>query len=296
MRSTILFSTLALTAASGLLSLGCDDAIRRGGGNDTETNPLSGEPDISILTTEIDFGDVSYGQNASESVTVENVGGADLTLTSIAATSPFTTSYTSSVVIGANSSQSLTVRYQPSEYADHTGVLTILCDDPDTGEASFEIPLYAHVITDEDGDGVDCEDAGGDDCDDDDAEVYPDAEEEWYDGTDQNCDGEDDYDQDGDFYQEISYNGKASNGGGDCNDANKDIYPGAPDDWYDTVDSTCDGESDWDQDNDGYDTTLGDHGTDCDDTDGNINPGVKEDTSKTPKVDDDCDGYIDEDD
>jgi Putative metal-binding motif len=48
---------------------------------------------------------------------------------------------------------------------------------------------------DQDGDQVgDCED----DCDDLDAGVYPGAADTWYDGVDSDCDGADDFDQDGD--------------------------------------------------------------------------------------------------
>ena len=47
--------------------------------------------------------------------------------------------------------------------------------------------------------------------------------------------------------------------------------PGAVDQWYDGVDSDCDGWSDYDRDDDGYDAvTYG--GDDCDDTDALISP------------------------
>ncbi len=106
------------------------------------------------------------------------------------------------------------------------------------------------------------------DCDDNNASINPDAVEIWYDGVDQNCDGADDYDQDGDGDRSIDYGGTdcddmnpntfndafmvyadadddgfgddgatelaciVSAGyaavGGDCNDANSTVYPGAP--------------------------------------------------------------------
>jgi hypothetical protein len=48
----------------------------------------------------------------------------------------------------------------------------------------------------------------------------------------------------------------------DCDDDDPTVFPGAPDAWYDEVDSDCAGNDDYDQDGDG--STLED---DCDDTD-----------------------------
>jgi hypothetical protein len=42
----------------------------------------------------------------------------------------------------------------------------------------------------------------------------PGASETWYDGLDGDCDGSDDYDQDGDGFKSSSY------GGSDCDDTN----------------------------------------------------------------------------
>jgi len=72
----------------------------------------------------------------------------------------------------------------------------------------------------------------------------------------------------------------------DCDDDDSSIYPGAPDDWYDGIDSNCDGADDWDQDGDGY--RSGDHGgSDCDDED---------ETSTVTTEDADCDGVLTADD
>ena len=105
------------------------------------------------------------------------------------------------------------------------------------------------------------------DCDDNNPNINPDAAEIWYDGVDQNCDGADDFDQDGDGDRSVLYGGTDcddlnpntfndaflvyvdadddgfgddasaafacvleagfSLSGGDCNDANSTIYPGA---------------------------------------------------------------------
>lgn len=87
--------------------------------------------------------------------------------------------------------------------------------------------------TDEDGDGWSVE---GGDCDDDDPDINPGADEIWYDGTDQDCDGADDYDQDGDGHA------LQESGGDDCDDTDGDRYPDAYDRPNDGIDQDCDDE------------------------------------------------------
>lgn len=73
---------------------------------------------------------------------------------------------------------------------------------------------------------------------------------------------------------------------GDCDDQNNTIHPGAADDWYDGVDTNCDGRDDFDADEDGSPTP-----DDCDDTDPLAAPGLSEECDG---VDEDCDGVVDE--
>ncbi len=82
-----------------------------------------------------------------------------------------------------------------------------------------------------------------------------------------------DSDSDGDGFSENQ---------GDCNDANADIYPDAPESQQDGIDSNCDGEDNPDTDGDGYFW-----GDDCDDTDPQI---------LSQNLDQDCDGLVAEDD
>ena len=84
-------------------------------------------------------------------------------------------------------------------------------------------------------------------------------------------------DDDGDGY---------SVAGGDCDDTDATVNPGATEVWYDGVDQDCDGASDYDQDVDGYDSDLY-GGTDCDDLD----PDVV--SATTWYLDGDLDGYGD---
>ncbi|MBK9649596.1 MAG: hypothetical protein IPO67_31340 [Deltaproteobacteria bacterium] len=117
------------------------------------------------------------------------------------------------------------------------------------------------------------------------AQVFPDANETWYDGVDQDCDGQNDYDQDGDGVTVE----------GDCWDDPNDstileealgagltltaaqVFVGAVDVWYDGVDQDCDGASDFDQDGDGHDSAndaQADSGVGDDCVDGSANDKV----------------------
>ena len=77
--------------------------------------------------------------------------------------------------------------------------------------------------------------------------------------------------------------------GGDCDESDASIYPGAPDTWYDGIDSDCAGDNDYDADLDGYDG--GPDGTDCDDNDASIHPDALD--TWYDGVDQDCGGNSD---
>jgi hypothetical protein len=72
-------------------------------------------------------------------------------------------------------------------------------------------------IVDVDGDGF----TTLNDCDDNNADINPGALEIWYDGIDQNCDGLNDFDQDGDGEMAFGF------GGLDCDDTNPNVTGGA---------------------------------------------------------------------
>ena len=129
-------------------------------------------------------------------------------------------------------------------------------------------------VADDDADGVAL---SGGDCDDLDPTRYPGAPEE-PDGVDDDCDGVIDEgtasgDDDGDGWCEgpVCTDGSAP---GDCNDANGDTWPGAPE-VLDGSDNDCDGRIDEgtsrsDDDGDGYTEEAGD----CDDGDPALSPGL----------------------
>lgn len=149
---------------------------------------------------------------------------------------------------------------------------------------SFEELETAKQSSDNDSDGF----SFTDDCNDQDASINPDSEEIWYDGIDQNCDGLNDFDVDNDSFVPSGYEGALTDEnpetgsllGGDCDDDNPAIYPDAPDEFYDGIDSNCLGDNDFDKDLDGSAPSAPEYGlttditgipvTDCDDEDASI--------------------------
>ncbi len=170
---------------------------------------------------------------------------------------------------------------------------------------------------DDDGDGVEA----NRDCDDNDASISPATPEIWYDGVDQDCQGGDDYDQDGDGYVPDEFVGLTTKGvsrsgqlpGGDCDDQEPKVSPKQPDTWYDGLDQDCGGEDDYDQDGDGYvpdefvdlytlyvETSGQLPAGDCDDDNDAVHPGVDDqpyngydsDCGGEDDYDDDGDGFV----
>lgn len=134
------------------------------------------------------------------------------------------------------------------------------------------------------------------DCNDGEESINPSATEWWYDGIDQNCDGWDDYDQDGDGFRHVS----APSGGDDCDDTNFTVHPAAAEVWYDGIDQNCDAMNDFDADRDGYvvegwDFAAGGSAPfvgDCVDSDPSIHPDALELCGD--ELDNDCSGLADD--
>ena len=270
------------------LIIACGDTITKS--NNSSGIITDGQPNLVIEVETIDFGELAYGSIGSESLSIRNAGTGLLTIDTITITTPFTTTSVGGLEVQPSTSTPVTIQYIPTSYVDAEGSITITSNDPD--EPSISLPIFVSVITDADGDGYDNLESGGDDCNDSDPDVHPNALDEWYDGIDSDCAGNDDFDQDNDGYQTYVRNEDPSSGGGDCQDSNADIYPGAPDEWYDNIDSNCDGQDDFDQDGDGYKSLAEGRGGDCDDFNPTINPMS---TESLNAFDDNCDGEVDND-
>jgi hypothetical protein len=96
------------------------------------------------------------------------------------------------------------------------------------------------VPVDSDGDGY----RDDVDCDINDPDTYPGATEVWYDGSDRNCDGMNDYDQDTDGFVHEDYDAQAGGsapGVGDCVDTDDAINPDATEIIDDGIDQDCNG-------------------------------------------------------
>jgi hypothetical protein len=147
------------------------------------------------------------------------------------------------------------------------------------------------------------------DCDDSTDSIAPGADE-GCDLVDSDCDDSladefDDFDGDGlPDCVDPDADGDGFSGLDDCYDLDPTMYDGAPE-ACDLIDSDCDGsyidgyddvDADGipdcvdDEDGDGYPLEV-----DCDDDNSAVHPGVLSDTSFTLGVDNDCDGFIDED-
>ncbi len=164
---------------------------------------------------------------------------------------------------------------------------------------------------DKDGDGFESAEYGGTDCwDDPDVtptgftpingfgqpsadEVFPAATyDRPYDGVDGDCGGDSDFDADDDGVATLDWPDESGVYGDDCDDTDGDIYPAASDAWYDGIDSDCGGDSDYDADGDGFDSSDDlSAGTDCDDSRSLVNPDATELCATS--YDDDCDGALD---
>ena len=187
-----------------------------------------------------------------------------------------------------------------------------ICDDVDNDcNGMIDEGLLVNYYADNDGDGFgdsliviqSCSDVMGftlnnTDCDDSNADINPDADE-ICDGVDNNCDGEIDegfvletYYSDGDMdgygsgagFTDCFQPPDTSTEGGDCDDTDPNINPGAIEIPNNDIDEDCDGEANViDLDGDGWNSDE-----DCDDTNADINPDATEINGNG--IDEDCDG------
>lgn len=112
---------------------------------------VAAEPDIDVTPVAIDFGSVELGTPAPKTVTLSNVGDADLTVDGISLQSGgsgdfmITSAPATPVILGeGGASQFVEITFTPSVAGDASDVLEISSDDPD--EPLVQVPLSARGV------------------------------------------------------------------------------------------------------------------------------------------------------
>ena len=104
-------------------------------------------PDISLSTTSLDYGVVLTGSVQSLTVTVDNIGTSDLTISNITFSGSNTYDFASNsatsppnITVASGGSTNIVLEYTPgTSEATHTGSITIQSDDPDSPSTNVSV-------------------------------------------------------------------------------------------------------------------------------------------------------------
>ncbi|MBN2208472.1 MAG: choice-of-anchor D domain-containing protein, partial [Candidatus Coatesbacteria bacterium] len=99
-------------------------------------------PDISADKSSLDFGQVDLGKDATETLTITNIGDADLTIEAISTDHPvFVASFEGSLptTLGPSDDLVIDVVFTPDAKRSFEALLTIASDDPDTASLAVDL-------------------------------------------------------------------------------------------------------------------------------------------------------------
>jgi hypothetical protein len=98
-------------------------------------------PKLGLSSNSLTFGNITVGQAQNQTLTVSNTGTAALNVTavSVAGSGFALTSAASSFSVASGTSQSITVRFAPTQSGPVNGTLTIASNDP--SQPSVSVPL-----------------------------------------------------------------------------------------------------------------------------------------------------------
>jgi len=125
----------------GCEGAGDDDDDDSGDDDDDDDDDSGACGTISVQPTSIDFGTVSTGTTANETVTITNTGNADLDINGIAQPgSPFTvTGLSTPVTIGAGQSEQFTAQFSPTAAGPNSGSIVITSCDESSPQLSIPV-------------------------------------------------------------------------------------------------------------------------------------------------------------
>jgi hypothetical protein len=120
-----------------------DGAVGGDGGDSGDSGGATTTPDIHLSETDLSFGSVTVGDDASKAVTVSNTGDGTLHVTDVClvdGTGPFAVDLPSAIAeIAPGTAAQFTVGFAPSETGTFADVVVVTSDDPD--EPSLEITV-----------------------------------------------------------------------------------------------------------------------------------------------------------
>lgn len=107
-----------------------------------------GEPEISIDTTEFDFGDVNIGEIVTRDLIVNNIGASTLVVDSLSTSCGCTTAELDQMQIAAGESTTLHITFDGGAHGDVTGFYTrqVFIDSNDPENPEIRVQFTANVI------------------------------------------------------------------------------------------------------------------------------------------------------